>query len=179
MTGPRAPRAPRLENGSTWDDSADKALLLLIIQEGDLQKFNWPHLAEKMKEQDYIFTHEAIRYILPFHLGFKVLTFTSQRFQKMRRVNREGKGEPKVKAAPKSANSTPRKNSKVAKSFTHSDSGTTGSFTTGDDEEFGSPSPLKRKRIVKEEEMGGQTAPVFKMESGYDSHSPIDLERDE
>jgi len=97
-----------------------------------------------------------------------------------RQQNGDSPAKPKANKVTKST-STPRKNSKVSKSFT-SDSGTpgtNGSFTQGDDEEFGdSPSTLKRQRMMKvEDQENGQTAPLFKME--HNVHHPIDLERDE
>jgi hypothetical protein len=117
-------------------------------------------------------------------LRFNLLTFHSQHFQKIRRDFRgDSPAKPRANKVTKSITSAPRKDSKASKSFT-SDSGTlgtNGSFTLGNDGEFGdSPSSLKRKRMMKveEDQENGQTAPLFKLE--HDGHHPIiDLEQDE
>jgi hypothetical protein len=111
---------------------------------------------------------------------FHVLTFTSQHYQKIRKEFRGESTPSKPRAkAPTTSTPTPRKNSKASKSFTSdltSESDTAGSFAQGDDDEFGSPSPLKRKRTkVDEPENDLQNAPIFKMEE-YDN-SFVDLER--
>jgi hypothetical protein len=113
---------------------------------------------------------------------FHVLIFTSQHYQKIRKEFRGESTPSKPKAkAPTNSTPTPRKNSKAAKSFTSdltSESDTAGSFAQGDDDEFGSPSPLKRKRTKAEvPEHDLQSAPLFKMEEYGNSF--VDLERDE
>jgi hypothetical protein len=44
--------------GSVWDHSADKDLLLTIIEEGS---FKWDIISAKMSSKGYTFTKEAVR----------------------------------------------------------------------------------------------------------------------
>jgi hypothetical protein len=125
--------------------------------------------------------------------------FPSQHFQKIRKEARSGGGDggdspPRNSAsrAPKangSAKSTPRKSKSMTDSFSTDNTSfqtSKGSFRNGnghgyedDDEEM--TTPLKRKRLMKEEDFDneGRNAPVFKMEGQGGQERPIDLENEE
>jgi hypothetical protein len=58
--------APRT-GGSQWDHKSDKDMLLAIIDSGALKGIDWKTIADRMTVKGYTFTHEACRYVSPFH----------------------------------------------------------------------------------------------------------------